>query len=115
MLAKLDRLVESGIGLGIDDFGKGYSSLSYLQRLPVSVVKIDRSFIRALGDGYREQKLVHSMIKLSREMDYRVVAEGIEMPEAADLCASWAATRDRAIFMRAPWSWRISTRCWETA
>nr|WP_262913720.1 EAL domain-containing protein [Rhizobium halophilum] len=85
VLAKLDRLVECGIGLAIDDFGTGYSSLSYLQRLPVSVVKIDQSFIRALGDGSREQKLVHSMIKLSHEMGYRVVAEGIEVPEAAEL------------------------------
>lgn len=85
VLAKLDRLVECGIGLAIDDFGTGYSSLSYLQRLPVSVVKIDRSFIMALGDGSREQKLVHSMIKLSHEMGYRVVAEGIELAEAAEL------------------------------
>ena len=85
ILAKLDRLVDAGIGLAIDEFGTGYSSLSYLQRLPVSVVKIDQSFIQALGDGAREQKLVHSMIKLSHEMGYRVVAEGIEMPEAAEL------------------------------
>lgn len=85
ILCKLDRLVKAGIGLAIDDFGTGYSSLSYLQRLPVSVVKIDQSFIQALGDGAREQKLVHSMIKLSHEMGYRVVAEGIEMPEAAEL------------------------------
>ncbi|MCK8782289.1 EAL domain-containing protein [Rhizobium sp. NTR19] len=85
VLAKLDEMVELGVNLAIDDFGTGYSSLSYLQRLPVSVVKIDRSFIRALGDGSREQKLVHSMIKLSHEMGYRVVAEGIEAPEAAEL------------------------------
>ncbi|MBW6425848.1 GGDEF and EAL domain-containing protein [Rhizobium sp. XQZ8] len=85
VLAKLDQLVEHGIGLAIDDFGTGYSSLSYLQRLPVNVVKIDRSFIQKLGDGAREQKLVHSMIKLSHDMGHRVVAEGIEVPEAADL------------------------------
>ncbi|TCQ13029.1 sensor domain-containing phosphodiesterase [Rhizobium sp. PP-CC-3G-465] len=85
ILQKLDQLVENGIGIAIDDFGTGYSSLSYLQRLPVSVIKIDRSFIQALGDGSREQKLVHSLIKLSHDMEYRVVAEGIEIPEAAEL------------------------------
>lgn len=85
VLGKLDQLVGLGINLAIDDFGTGYSSLSYLQRLPVSVVKIDRSFIQALGEDPREQKLVHSMIKLSHEMGYRVVAEGIEVPEAAEL------------------------------
>ncbi|CAN7630016.1 sensor domain-containing phosphodiesterase [Neorhizobium sp. LjRoot104] len=85
VLSKLDQLVDNGISLAIDDFGTGYSSLSYLQRLPVSVVKIDRSFIMALSEGSREQKLVHSMIRLSHEMGYRVVAEGIEVPEVADL------------------------------
>ncbi len=85
VLAKLDQLVAHGINLAIDDFGTGYSSLSYLQRLPVSVVKIDRSFIKALCDGSRERRLVHSMINLSHEMGYRVVAEGIESHDAAEL------------------------------
>jgi EAL domain-containing protein (putative c-di-GMP-specific phosphodiesterase class I)/GGDEF domain-containing protein len=102
VLSKLDQLVENGISLAIDDFGTGYSSLSYLQRLPVDVVKIDRSFIKALGDGSREQKLVHSMIKLSHEMGYRVVAEGIEIPDAAEILRSMGCDEGQGYFFARP-------------
>jgi EAL domain-containing protein (putative c-di-GMP-specific phosphodiesterase class I)/GAF domain-containing protein len=83
--AQLAVLNEIGVGLAIDDFGTGYSSLAYLQRLPAQVVKIDQSFIKRLFDGEREQALVRSMIALSHDMGYRVVAEGIETAEAAEL------------------------------
>jgi EAL domain-containing protein (putative c-di-GMP-specific phosphodiesterase class I)/GGDEF domain-containing protein len=102
ILSKLDRLVEQGVRLAIDDFGTGYSSLSYLQRLPVSVVKIDRSFIRALGDGSREQKLVQSMIRLSHEMGYRVVAEGIEVPETAELLGAMGCDEGQGYLFARP-------------
>jgi EAL domain-containing protein (putative c-di-GMP-specific phosphodiesterase class I)/GGDEF domain-containing protein len=84
-MLKLDRLIATGITLAIDDFGTGYSSLSYLQKLPASVVKIDRSFIKGLEATEREQTLVHSMIKLSHDLGYRVVAEGIETMVVADM------------------------------
>ena len=102
VLDKLDQLVKNGINLAIDDFGTGYSSLSYLQRLPVTTVKIDRSFIQALGDGSREQKLVHSMIKLSHEMGYRVVAEGIELPEAAELLRAMGCDEGQGYWFARP-------------
>jgi EAL domain-containing protein (putative c-di-GMP-specific phosphodiesterase class I)/GGDEF domain-containing protein len=84
-LAELAVLHEVGIRLAIDDFGTGHSSLAYLQRLPASVVKIDQSFIRDLPHGERELTLVRSMITLSHELGYRVVAEGIETAAMADL------------------------------
>ena len=84
-MLKLDRLIATGITLAIDDFGTGYSSLSYLQKLPASVVKIDRSFINALESTERERTLVHSMIKLSHDLGYRVVAEGIETMAIAEM------------------------------
>jgi EAL domain-containing protein (putative c-di-GMP-specific phosphodiesterase class I)/GGDEF domain-containing protein len=102
VLSKLETLVDQGITLAIDDFGTGYSSLSYLQRLPVSVIKIDRSFIRALGDGAREQKLVHSMIKLSHDMGYRVVAEGIETPEVAALLRAMECDEGQGYWFHRP-------------
>ncbi|TCQ01647.1 EAL domain-containing protein (putative c-di-GMP-specific phosphodiesterase class I) [Rhizobium sp. PP-F2F-G36] len=83
-LKKLQALAEAGIALSIDDFGTGYSSLSYLQRLPTTVVKIDQSFIRNLGVGDRDENLVRSMIALSHDLGYRVVAEGVESAQAAD-------------------------------
>jgi EAL domain-containing protein (putative c-di-GMP-specific phosphodiesterase class I) len=101
-LSKLDQLVEHGVSLAVDDFGTGYSSLSYLQRLPVSIVKIDRSFIMAMSDGRREQTLVHSMIKLSHELGYRVVAEGIELPEAADLLRAMGCDEGQGYWFARP-------------
>jgi EAL domain-containing protein (putative c-di-GMP-specific phosphodiesterase class I) len=83
-LQKLQALADAGINLSIDDFGTGYSSLSYLQRLPTTVVKIDQSFVRNLDVGERDESLVRSMIALSHDLGYRVVAEGVETAQAAD-------------------------------
>ena len=73
----LSACEEREIGLAIDDFGTGYSSLSYLRRLPVSKIKIDRSFVAGLGqtDG---ESLVAALVGIGRSLDKRVVAEGIE-------------------------------------
>lgn len=84
-LEQLATIDEAGIGIAIDDFGTGHSSLAYLQRLPAGVVKIDQSFVRDMMLGEREQRLVRSMIALSHELGYRVVAEGIETAAAADM------------------------------
>ena len=73
----LDELHEMGVRLVIDDFGKGSSSLSYLRRLPVDEIKIDRSFIIALADG-EDDTLVRCMIELAHNLGLTVVAEGVE-------------------------------------
>ena len=73
----LDELHEMGVRLVIDDFGKGYSSLSYLRRLPVDEIKIDRSFIIGLADG-EDDTLVRCMIELAHNLGMTVVAEGVE-------------------------------------
>jgi diguanylate cyclase (GGDEF)-like protein len=73
----LDELHEMGVRLVIDDFGKGYSSLSYLRRLPVDEIKIDRSFIIGLADG-EDETLVRCMIDLAHNLGLSVVAEGVE-------------------------------------
>jgi EAL domain-containing protein (putative c-di-GMP-specific phosphodiesterase class I)/GGDEF domain-containing protein len=83
--AQLQALSDAGVRLAIDDFGTGYSSLAYLQKLPVQVVKIDQSFIRNMDQGAKEQSLVRSMISLTQDLGYIVVAEGIETLEAASL------------------------------
>ncbi len=91
-LHQLNLLAQAGVQLAIDDFGTGHSSLAYLQRLPAHIVKIDQSFVRDLdlGDGERERErtLIQSMIRLSHDLGYRVVAEGIETAIAADLLAA---------------------------
>ncbi len=80
--AKLEALSQMGIKLAIDDFGTGYSSLAYLQSLPADVVKIDQTFVKSLVTDERQQMLVKAMVALSHDLDYRVVAEGVETQEA---------------------------------
>jgi EAL domain-containing protein (putative c-di-GMP-specific phosphodiesterase class I) len=83
--ATLNALAAAGVHLAIDDFGTGYSSLAYLQRLPEEVVKIDQSFVRGLDRDERKRALVSAMIKLSHDLGHRVVAEGVETPEVAQV------------------------------
>jgi EAL domain-containing protein (putative c-di-GMP-specific phosphodiesterase class I) len=83
--ATLKALAAAGVHLAIDDFGTGYSSLAYLQRLPAEVVKIDQSFVRGLDRDERKRALVSAMIKLSHDLGHRVVAEGVETPEVAQV------------------------------
>ncbi len=77
-IATLRALKELGVKLAIDDFGTGYSSLSYLQRLPVDVLKIDRSFVATLDTSGADVALVRSIIALGDALGLETVAEGIE-------------------------------------
>jgi len=74
----LDRVRALGVRIAIDDFGTGYSSLSWLARLPVDVVKIDRSFVAVLGLVDRQSAIVDAMIHLAHTLGLSVVAEGVE-------------------------------------
>ena len=76
--AALEELRAAGIRLAIDDFGTGYSSLSYLKTLPVNEVKIDRSFVSALGSDDRDAVIVGSVVELANRLGLRSVAEGVD-------------------------------------
>jgi len=77
-MSVLTRLSEMGIRLSIDDFGVGYSSLSYLKQLPVDEIKIDRSFVAQMDDDEDDAFIVRSTIDLGRNLGLNVVAEGVE-------------------------------------
>ena len=77
-MAIFDELKEIGVLLAIDDFGTGYASLSYLQRLPVDIVKIDQRFVAEVGSDTRDTAIVRHLVDLAHDLGLIVVAEGIE-------------------------------------
>jgi diguanylate cyclase (GGDEF)-like protein/PAS domain S-box-containing protein len=81
VIATINELRDLGVRLAIDDFGTGYSSLSYLRRLPVSAVKIDRSFILELGADHEGSTIVASVISLAHALGMEIIAEGVETIE----------------------------------
>ncbi len=99
---QLRELRSQGMGIAIDDFGTGYSNLSYIQELPVSVLKIDQSFVRRLTRSSRDRLLVRTMISMAHDLGYRVVAEGIETQDAFDMLRSWDCDEGQGYLMSRP-------------
>jgi len=80
-IAVLAALSDLGIGLSLDDFGTGYSSLSYLKKLPINILKIDRSFISDLPHDQHDMAIATTILAMAKNLDLKVVAEGVETAE----------------------------------
>ncbi|TAN49356.1 MAG: EAL domain-containing protein [Methylococcaceae bacterium] len=85
----LQRLVSMGAQVSMDDFGAGYSSLNYLQKFPFTTLKLDRAFISLILDSKKTADIVRSTIKLAHQLNIKVVAEGVETEQQADLLRTW--------------------------
>ena len=88
---RLSRLRAAGVSIAVDDFGTGYASLAYLTGLPLDMIKIDRGLIADLVGGERDRIVVKAMIHLARELDLKVVIEGVESIDQLVLLADWGA------------------------
>ena len=83
-LQQLARLRRTGISIAIDDFGMGHSSLSYLKKVPIDALKIDRNFVEELPERKQDAAIVRSVIELAQGLNLRVVAEGVETKQQLD-------------------------------
>ena len=84
----LDALRDLGVGVSIDDFGSGHASIAYLVQLPVTELKIDRSFVAGMCENARDEAIVRTTIDLARRLQLHVVAEGIETAAVRDRLAA---------------------------
>jgi diguanylate cyclase (GGDEF)-like protein len=101
-IVTLWQLKELGVKIAIDDFGTGYSSLSYLKRLPLDVLKIDRSFVSGLGQKPEDSAIVRAIISLAKSLDLSVTGEGIETPEQAELLSEWGCDNGQGYYYGRP-------------
>ena len=101
-ITKMQALKAIGVGFSMDDFGTGYSSLSYLMRLPLDQIKIDQSFIRAIGSEPNGAAIVQTIITMGKALGLNVIAEGVETEAQQDfLDLNGCHTHQGYLFSRA--------------
>ena len=86
---RLSRLRDAGVSIAIDDFGTGYASLGYLTSLPIDTLKIDRGLVADIVGGNRDRIVVRALIQLARELELKVVVEGVESTDQLALLHQW--------------------------
>ena len=104
--ACVHELADAGVRVSIDDFGTGWSSLTQLRELPVSEVKIDRSFVRDLDDDEQDRALVRSVVDLAHGLACRVVAEGVESERTAAWLRSIGCDEAQGFLWSRPVPWQ---------
>ena len=100
--AVLAALREMGVRIAVDDFGKGYSSLSYLRELPIDELKLDKSFVLSMMDDARATALVVSTIDLAHSLGFEMTAEGVEDERAYRALSDYGCDLAQGFFMSSP-------------
>lgn len=101
-LALFGRLRSAGVRLALDDFGKGYSSLSLLQRMPFDILKLDQEFVRRAPDSHDARAILSMLIGLGRSLGLAVVAEGIESRACLDIARRLGVTLGQGFHLAEP-------------
>lgn len=102
VIATLQAFRDRGVHVALDDFGTGFSSLSYLQRLPLDVLKIDRSFIADIGSSYSGTALVDAMLFIARALNLDCVAEGVEFESQLNFLAAHKCSEAQGFWIAKP-------------
>jgi EAL domain-containing protein (putative c-di-GMP-specific phosphodiesterase class I) len=102
MIERMRRLRRLGVSFAMDDFGTGYSALGYLRHYPIQMLKIDRSFIQALGEGAEDSALVRAILNLASTLGMQVVAEGVEERWQARLLHRLGCTLGQGYYFARP-------------
>jgi diguanylate cyclase (GGDEF)-like protein/PAS domain S-box-containing protein len=108
-IQRMQELINRGISFSLDDFGTGYSSLAHLKNLPVSHIKIDRSFVEDICNDTGDQAMVASILALSKHLGLEVVAEGVEGPEQFELLKKFNCEYYQGFYFSEPLSDRNMT------
>ncbi len=103
-IATLKQISELGIQIAIDDFGTGYSSLAYLKRLPIDKLKIDKTFVRDLGEDIDDTAITHSIIALGQTLGLTIIAEGVETQTQESLLLSLGCGQAQGFLYARPMS-----------
>jgi EAL domain-containing protein (putative c-di-GMP-specific phosphodiesterase class I) len=100
--AALDKPKKMGVDISIDDFGTGYSSLAYLKRLPAETLKIDRSFIKGIGEDIEDTAIVRMIIELAHTLGMEAIAEGVESKHQAEQLKEMGCDRGQGFYFARP-------------
>lgn len=84
----LNEICKIGVAISLDDFGTGHSSLGYLKKMPVSVLKIDESFVRGITSDKDDMAIVNAILAMSKALNILVVAEGVESEEQLQILSN---------------------------
>ena len=101
-IVRLKEISDLGIELAVDDFGTGYSSLAYLKRLPIDKLKIDQAFVRDLPDDEEDAGITKAVIALSKSLNLKVIAEGVETKEQRDFLVENGCKKIQGYFYSKP-------------
>lgn len=98
----MDALGRLGVRFSLDDFGTGFSSFVHLNSLPITLLKVDKSFVGGMEEREENRKLVHAMINLAHNLNLEVVAEGVETPEQLDLLRGFGCDQVQGYLISKP-------------
>ncbi|HSH87660.1 MAG TPA: EAL domain-containing protein [Methylophilus sp.] len=100
----LNRIKTLGVKIALDDFGIGYSSMSYLKHLPASILKVDRSFVQNVPENEADSRILKAIIVMAKSLDLEVIVEGIETIEQATICRELGADKLQGFLFSKPLS-----------